>query len=124
MGHPLYGSRLMREMGPVLGGTLSDANLGPGFDFSMPFWGAAAPPEGFLLQPGRVYLGSTQEVIGTDTYVPSLIGRSSLGRLGLFLQITADLGHLHVPQAPGRPLMILTGPKELYRDFEKPRELP
>ena len=27
-------------------------------------------------------------------FVPSLIGKSSLGRLGLFLQITADLGNL------------------------------
>ncbi|OJH35970.1 dCTP deaminase [Cystobacter ferrugineus] len=52
------------------------------------------PPEGFRLEPRRVYLGTTLEVIGSDSFVPSLIGRSSLGRLGLFLQITADLGHL------------------------------
>lgn len=50
--------------------------------------------EGFILQPGRLYLGSTVEEIGSDYYVTSLIGRSSVGRLGLFLQITADLGHL------------------------------
>lgn len=49
---------------------------------------------GFLLQPGQLYLGSTVEEIGSDHYVTSLIGRSSVGRLGLFLQITADLGHL------------------------------
>lgn len=52
------------------------------------------PNEGFILEPGFVYLGSTHEIIGSDVYVPSLIGRSSLGRLGLFLQITADLGHI------------------------------
>jgi dCTP deaminase len=34
------------------------------------------------------------EEIGSDYYVTSLIGRSSVGRLGIFLQITADLGHL------------------------------
>lgn len=50
--------------------------------------------KGYTLRPGRVYLGSTLEIIGSDYFVPSLIGRSSLGRLGLFLQITADLGHL------------------------------
>lgn len=50
--------------------------------------------EGVVLLPGQVYLGSTYEEIGSDIYVPSLIGRSSMGRLGLFLQITADLGHL------------------------------
>lgn len=52
------------------------------------------PENGFLLQPGQLYLGSTFEEIGSDHYVTSLIGRSSVGRLGLFLQITADLGHL------------------------------
>lgn len=52
------------------------------------------PEEGYVLQPGRTYLGVTCEKIGSTKFVPSLIGRSSLGRLGLFLQITADLGHL------------------------------
>ncbi|MFJ6855162.1 dCTP deaminase domain-containing protein [Streptomyces sp. NPDC091271] len=49
--------------------------------------------EGYVLMPGQLYLASTAEVIGSDTYVTSLIGRSSLGRLGLFVQVTADLGH-------------------------------
>jgi dCTP deaminase len=52
------------------------------------------PEEGYILQPRTIYLGHTYESIGSDVYVPSLIGRSSLGRLGLFLQITADLGHI------------------------------
>ncbi len=52
------------------------------------------PEEGYVLQPNTIYLGYTYESIGSDLYVPSLIGRSSLGRLGLFLQITADLGNL------------------------------
>lgn len=50
--------------------------------------------DGIVLQPGRLYLGNTVEEIGSDYYVTSLIGRSSVGRLGIFLQITADLGHL------------------------------
>jgi dCTP deaminase len=52
------------------------------------------PEEGYVLQPKTLYLGFTLEEIGSTKYVPSLIGRSSLGRLGLFLQITADLGHI------------------------------
>lgn len=52
------------------------------------------PEEGVSLRPGRVYLGHTMEVIGSNKFVPSLIGRSSLGRLGLFLQLSADLGNL------------------------------
>jgi dCTP deaminase len=54
----------------------------------------AIPAEGALLSPGRVYLGHTMEVIGSNKFVPSLIGRSSMGRLGLFLQLSADLGNL------------------------------
>lgn len=49
---------------------------------------------GFLLQPGRVYLGTTVEEIGGADCVPLLIGRSSLGRLGMFLQISADMGNV------------------------------
>ncbi|MFI6324806.1 dCTP deaminase domain-containing protein [Nonomuraea sp. NPDC050556] len=52
------------------------------------------PKEGIVLRPGRVYLGTTVERIGSGRYVPSLIGRSSLGRLGVFLQVSADLGNL------------------------------
>jgi dCTP deaminase len=49
--------------------------------------------EGHVLQPRRLYLGATVEVIGSPCYAVTLLGRSSLGRLGLFLNITADLGH-------------------------------
>ncbi|WP_405814698.1 deoxycytidine deaminase [Streptomyces sp. NBC_01390] len=52
------------------------------------------PDEGYVLRPGVVYLGATVETVGGDEYVTSLIGRSSLGRLGMFLQISADLGNL------------------------------
>jgi dCTP deaminase len=50
--------------------------------------------EGFLLEPGNLYLGSTFEKIGSNTFVTILLGRSSIGRLGLYLNVTADLGHL------------------------------
>lgn len=49
------------------------------------------PDEGLVLEPNRVYLGFTNEVIGSDFYVPIITGRSSTGRLGLFVQITSDL---------------------------------
>jgi dCTP deaminase len=52
------------------------------------------PDEGYILEPHDLYLGSTVERIGSSVYVPSLIGRSSLGRLGMFLQTSADLGNL------------------------------
>jgi len=46
------------------------------------------------LEPGRVYLGHTSETIGSSAYVTMLNGRSSIGRLGMFLNFSADLGHL------------------------------
>lgn len=49
------------------------------------------PPEGYVLQPDVIYLGHTVEVMGSEHYVPILRGRSSTGRLGLFIHITADL---------------------------------
>lgn len=49
------------------------------------------PKEGLLLQPGRLYLGHTKEVMGSTHYVPIIHGRSSIGRLGLFVHITSDL---------------------------------
>lgn len=49
------------------------------------------PKEGYLLEPGRVYLGHTVETMGSEYYVPILRGTSSMGRLGLFVHITADL---------------------------------
>lgn len=51
------------------------------------------PKSGFVLKPHQIYLASTYEILGSNKYAMSLIGRSSLGRLGLFLQISANLGH-------------------------------
>lgn len=50
------------------------------------------PAEGLVLEPGRLYLGRTVEYTATDYYVPMLEGRSSIGRLGLFVHITAGFG--------------------------------
>lgn len=48
-------------------------------------------PEGMLLEPSRLYLWNTQEVMGSNQFVPIIRGRSSVGRLGIFIDITADL---------------------------------
>ena len=50
-------------------------------------------PSGFLLQPGQLYLACTSEFFASTKYVMTLLGRSSIGRLGLFLNLSADLGH-------------------------------
>ena len=52
------------------------------------------PEEGLLLEPNRLYLGRTNEFTKTDGFVPMLEGRSSTGRLGLFIHVTAGFGHV------------------------------
>lgn len=48
--------------------------------------------EGLVLEPGILYLARTVEYTKTEGYVPMLEGRSSIGRLGLFVHITAGFG--------------------------------
>ncbi len=50
------------------------------------------PEHGLVLQPRRLYLGRTNEYTKTDRFVPMLEGRSSTGRLGLFIHVTAGFG--------------------------------
>jgi dCTP deaminase len=50
------------------------------------------PQEGLLLEPFKLYLGRTLEYTETHNLVPMLEGRSSIGRLGLFVHITAGFG--------------------------------
>jgi dCTP deaminase len=50
------------------------------------------PPEGIVLQPNQLYLGRTAERTETHNLVPMIEGRSSIGRLGLFVHVTAGFG--------------------------------
>lgn len=50
------------------------------------------PNEGFLLQPGVLYLGVTEEYTETHEQVPFLEGKSSTGRLGINIHATAGKG--------------------------------
>ncbi|WP_055668034.1 dCTP deaminase [Desnuesiella massiliensis] len=50
------------------------------------------PPEGIVLEPNKLYLGRTMEYTKTENLVPMLEGRSSVGRLGLFIHVTAGFG--------------------------------
>jgi dCTP deaminase len=50
------------------------------------------PPEGLVLHPNLLYLGRTAERTETRNLVPMIEGRSSIGRLGLFVHVTAGFG--------------------------------
>ena len=50
------------------------------------------PDSGMELQPQRLYLARTIERTETHNFVPMIEGRSSVGRLGLFVHVTAGFG--------------------------------
>lgn len=50
------------------------------------------PEEGYVLEPGNLYLGVTQEYTETHAHVPFLEGKSSVGRLGIDIHATAGKG--------------------------------
>lgn len=50
------------------------------------------PKEGYVLKPQRLYLASTEEYTETHKYVPFLEGKSSTGRLGIYIHATAGKG--------------------------------
>jgi dCTP deaminase len=50
------------------------------------------PPQGLVLNPHQLYLGRTIERTETHNLVPMIEGRSSIGRLGLFVHVTAGFG--------------------------------
>ena len=89
------------------------------------------PDEGLVLYPNKIYLGYTEEIIGSDYYVPFITGRSSTGRLGLFVQITSDLvdigfkGKLTLQLHSTQPVRVYKGMKigqimfwKVYGDVE------
>jgi dCTP deaminase len=49
-------------------------------------------PDGFVIQPGELYLGVTMEYTETFGAVPFLEGKSSVGRLGIDIHATAGKG--------------------------------
>ncbi len=50
------------------------------------------PESGFVLDPGTLYLGVTEEYTETWKHVPFLEGKSSAGRLGIDIHATAGKG--------------------------------
>ncbi|MBI2278946.1 MAG: 2'-deoxycytidine 5'-triphosphate deaminase [Candidatus Brennerbacteria bacterium] len=77
-----------------LGRTLFEIKKGSNLKKPLRYRKIKLTERGSILEPGKLYLGHTFERIGSDFYVTILSGRSSVGRLGLYLQITADLGHV------------------------------
>ncbi len=52
------------------------------------------PDEGLVLEPGQLYLARTVEYTETRGLVPMLLGRSSIGRLGISVHLTSGFGDI------------------------------
>ncbi|MFF3291683.1 PEP/pyruvate-binding domain-containing protein [Streptomyces sp. NPDC003023] len=52
------------------------------------------PDDGYVLEPGRLYLAHTVETLGSEHYAPTFAARSSVARLGLFINLSASLGDI------------------------------
>ncbi len=50
------------------------------------------PEEGLVLEPGKFYLGTTQEYTLTKNYVPKINGLPGLSLPGVYIHITAGFG--------------------------------
>ncbi|MFG3101711.1 deoxycytidine triphosphate deaminase [Streptomyces sp. NPDC048182] len=53
----------------------------------------AIPTSGLVLQPGVLYLGVTLERTGSETYAQLLNGNRTIGALGIWVHVSAPLGH-------------------------------
>lgn len=49
------------------------------------------PDEGFVLHPNILYLANTVEVLGSTKFAPTFNARSSIARLGIFINLSASL---------------------------------
>jgi len=50
--------------------------------------------DGYVLEPRRLYLAATLEELGGEYFVPTYAARSSVARLGLFINLSAPLGDI------------------------------
>jgi dCTP deaminase len=80
-------------------------------------WTEVAPNEAFILHPGEFVLGSTYERIELpDDLIARVEGKSSLGRLGLLVHITAGFidpgfrGHITLEFSNAMPVPIKLWP--------------
>ena len=73
--------------------------------------------DSILLRPRTLYLAHTRERLGSCHYVPTYAARSSVARLGMFINLSAPLGDIGFVGQWTIQLFALH-PIRLYRDME------
>ncbi|MFC8297859.1 PEP/pyruvate-binding domain-containing protein [Micromonospora orduensis] len=82
-----YNFRLGRTLRVYSGETLSPRTPNEFIEIEI-------PDDGYVLEPGKLYLAHTIEVLGSDHYAPTFAARSSVARLGMFINLSASLGDI------------------------------
>lgn len=82
-----YGFRLSDELIQYEDGEILDIRTSPKIKRSK------IPEEGYVLQPGKFYLISTLETMGSNFYAKTLHARFSVSSMGMWIQFSAPLGH-------------------------------
>ena len=84
------------------------------------------PEEGYVLRPGEVYLYAVNERIGVKGNIRAKVeGKSSLGRLGLFIHVTAGFidpgfeGSLVLELVATRPVLVYPNMKICQIEFAR-----
>ena len=85
LGSNSYDVHLGRYLAVYRDGALDARSANPIDEFEI-------PPRGYVLVPGQLYLGVTEEYTETHAFVPFLEGKSSVGRLGIDIHSTAGKG--------------------------------
>lgn len=73
------------------------------------------PDNGLVLEQNKLYLGYTEESVWSNKYVSHITGRSSIGRLGLTVHVTAGLvdvgfkGQITLEMIAAMPIRIYPG---------------
>lgn len=81
--------------------------------------------DGTILKSGKVYLGFSEEVVGSRKFVPMLHAKSGIARLGLFVHATADLvdlgffGNITLQLIPTLDIKVFPGMKVAQISFWK-----
>lgn len=75
------------------------------------------PDSGLVLQPGRLYLGSTIEYTKCGNFIAGIDGRSSIGRLGIVVHLTAGFGDVGFNGTWTLEISVIQ-PVRIYKDME------
>ena len=81
-----YKFRIGRQISPI------HAELDSRKSFALAY--EEIPTNGYLLKPGLLYLAQTEEIMGSYDFAQQIFGIAPLGNIGVFIHISADLGHV------------------------------